>query len=233
MPTLTGTETLIRVQRLKQWPKGYERTPADARRSSRFESNDIILRTKRELDRELQEVDAENVVLQVEVEAGKIRQRDGLPYKRAEVDPGVVLTFENEDGTHTYPCDTFLQWAENLRAITLALHDLRRITRYGVGHGSEQYRGFTAIPADVDKQMTPEDAAMLLVRTAPATMGVAEPEAAAQRVLADPEALRRVHRSAAKQSHPDRPGVATAAHFDRVQKAKRIIEEYHRRRKEA
>lgn len=66
--------------------------------------------------------------------------------------PGVIVSFDGPDGPMRFSCDTFDaewgkldDWQANVRAIAMGLKDLRRITRYGLNSGSEQYRGFTAI----------------------------------------------------------------------------------------
>lgn len=228
MPTLRSLDTEVQVEPLRQWPTGYDRTPPGERKGSPFEANEILDRTLKDLGHELRQLEARNVVLQVEIPEGMIRVADGLPYKRADVDPGVVLTLENENGLQTYPCDTFPEWTHNLRAIVLALRALRRVSRYGVGRGSEQYRGYTALVSDVDTRMTSDDAARLLCRTAPGEWRGLEIDEAVADVLSDPGTFRRVYRAAAKASHPDQVG--NDAHFKRVQVARSLLDHHHRER---
>lgn len=218
--TLASIEADVTIRPLDQWPEGYERTPEEDRKSSAFDSKGILDRTITDLNRELRLVGAEQVVLQVDVK-GQIRN-DGLPYANASVgvrDPGVVLTFEADEKTHTYPADTYETWTENLRAIVYVLHDLRRISRHGVGTGREQYRGFTALVEDVDQQVTVEDAAKVLLRTAGMQAG---PEAI-ELLLEDERRAKRAYRQASKYSHPDSAG-GVKAHYVRVQRAWKLIE---------
>jgi hypothetical protein len=49
-------------------------------------------------------------------------------------------------GSLSYPCDKFSHWQDNLRAIALSMEALRKVDRYGVTRGGEQYRGFAALP---------------------------------------------------------------------------------------
>lgn len=215
------------VQPLKQWPSGYERTDPEDRMHGPFKTEDIVDRTIRDLDHELSMLDAREVVVQLEVPEAMIRQKDLLPYERAEVDPGVVLTFENENGVQTYPCDSFDTWEKNLRAITLALRSLRRVSRYGVGRGSEQYRGYSALPADVDARLGPEQAARILASTAPAARdhhAGDDRDEAVLVILEDEAVARDFYREAAKRSHPDRTG--SDAHFKRVQTASTVLDQY-------
>jgi hypothetical protein len=230
MPTLNSLPVDVEVQPLKQWPAGYDRTPEEERTNSDFPQSGILDRTLNDLKRELGHLEPETCVLQVDISPAKIR-KDGLPYRNAVIgdhDPGVVLTFEVDGETHTYPCDTYRSWEENLRAIAYVLHDLRRISRHGVGHGSEQYRGYTALPADVDERMGPEEAARLLIRTAPEARGDLDVDVAAQVLLDDRESFRDTYREAAGRSHPDRVG--NDAHFKRVQLARDVLEKHHEER---
>jgi hypothetical protein len=73
---------------------------------------------------------------------------DGKPRAQAKAEhPGVILSFDSLHGHLSYPCDTFLKWQDNLRAIVLSLEALRKVDRYGVTSHGEQYRGFAAIEA--------------------------------------------------------------------------------------
>lgn len=228
MSSLNTIHESVQVEPLRQWPKEYPR--AERRQSSPFEQKGILRRTISDLKHELRQIDVEQVVLQVEVPPDQIRKRDGLPYKNADIDPGVVLTLEMEDGSvQTYPCDTFYNWQSNLRAIALTLHDLRRISRYGVGQGSEQYRGFTALPEDVDKRLGPEEAARILASTAPearAEYGDGDRDAAVRAILGDQAVASRFYREAARRSHPDRRDVFSDEHFKRVQTASHVLEQF-------
>lgn len=200
MPHLKGTETLIRVQPLTQWPDGYERT--ESRRSGPYRTTDatpLLDKTIRELDDELTRIDADGVVLQVDVEDGLIRKKDGLPYQRADVDPGVVLTFERGGVVHTMPADRYDDWVQNLRAIYYTLHDLRRISRNGVGTGSEQYRGFQALPA-AGQTTTTMDSREAAVELAKMT------EFDADELLESAHLVDRAFRKKAKWAHPDQGG---------------------------
>lgn len=213
----------VQFEALKQWPKGHERTPAADRTRSRFDST--YSATTDLLDRELRMIGANNAVLQVDIAEGRIRL-DGLPYADARIgveDSGVVLSFETEGGRYMYPCDTYRDWKDNLRAIALTLEHLRAVDRYGVSKSGEQYVGWRALPADVDAAMTRKEAATIIVRTA----GLPEEDrAGAIDSLSElgvyPD-LRWIYRQAASNSHPDAGG--TAAAFHRVQTALRVLEE--------
>lgn len=99
------------------------------------------------LDRELFQLDAENVVLQMAVTDRDIRNDGWIRANARPEHPGVILTFDSMHGPLSYPCDTFEDWQANVRAIALALEALRKVDRYGVTKRGEQYTGWKAIPA--------------------------------------------------------------------------------------
>ncbi len=73
---------------------------------------------------------------------------DGLFRANAKLrGPGVVLAFESKHGSLSYPCDTYNDWQDNVRAIAPALEALRAVDRYGVTRQAEQYRGWAKLPA--------------------------------------------------------------------------------------
>lgn len=221
MSRLRGTDVTIQVEPLRQWPAGYERRSPYERRRHPYRTTDgtpLLDKTISDLDDELRMIDAEGVVLQVDVDGDQIRKSDGLPYSRADVDPGVVLTFENENGVQTFPADLYDDWVGNLRAIYFTLHDLRRISRNGVGRGSEQYRGFAQLPGagQTTVTMTARDAAIEIAR---ATLYDADD------VLEDPATFRQAYRRKVKMAHPDRGGDPQA--WLRVQDAAKVLEAHH------
>lgn len=106
------------------------------------------------LDRELGQLGAARVVMQLAIRETDIRL-DGQPYARAvATHPGVILAFESIHGPLQYAVDSFDHWQANVRAIALALEALRKVDRYGVTRSGEQYRGWRALAAglstDVD-----------------------------------------------------------------------------------
>lgn len=97
------------------------------------------------LERELAHLRAENVIVEVDCLPGAIRL-DGQLYANAKVNsPAVRLHFDTDDGHLNFPTDAFNTWQDNIRAIALGLEALRKIERYGIGRGDEQWRGFLAL----------------------------------------------------------------------------------------
>ncbi|AMS03222.1 DnaJ-like chaperonin [Gordonia phage TimTam] len=73
---------------------------------------------------------------------------DGMPRANARPEhPGVILAIESTKGPLSFPCDRFVTWQDNLRAIALSLEALRKIDRYGITPNAEQYTGWKQLPA--------------------------------------------------------------------------------------
>lgn len=104
-------------------------------------------------------------VLQISLREQDFRL-DGMPRASAVVSfPGVVLNIESSKGALSYPCDKFKRWQDNIRAIALGLEALRKISRYGITPGDEQYAGWRAIPgpaAPMPKTFTADEALAFL-----------------------------------------------------------------------
>ncbi|GAA3510189.1 hypothetical protein GCM10022234_00510 [Aeromicrobium panaciterrae] len=73
--------------------------------------------TRTVLERELRQLSAKNVILEVDVLPGAIRL-DGELYANAKVNtPAVRLHFDSKHGHLTYATDAFTTWQDNVRAI--------------------------------------------------------------------------------------------------------------------
>lgn len=172
------------------------------------------------LRRELGYVVASNpVVIQLDLKEGQIRQ-DGLPYASARPRSGlVVISFESKEAGHLqFACDRYAgspAWHENLRAIALGLESLRRVDRYGIGRGGEQYTGWQALPSGEPRDNVQAAAQFI------AEHGGAGREA--WKLVVEREDTRiRWCREAARRLHPDRGGDASL--FHRLQEAKATLE---------
>lgn len=103
-------------------------------------------KTLKDLERELDHLDAHAITIQAGFPNDKIRN-DGWPYSSARPEhPGVVLQFQKKKDVLTFRSLKFATFEENLRAIALTMDALRRVDRYGVVEG-EQYQGFKQIAA--------------------------------------------------------------------------------------
>lgn len=162
------------------------------------------------LDTELGHLHATEAWLQVVLDDTDGVRLDGQLRANAKVShPGVVLTIISRDhGTLVYPCDRFAgqyssdppDWQTNLRAIALALRDLRRLEDYGIADRGQQYAGFRELGAGTEvagEKMTMDQAAEWLGNAAgwqiPPDCG-------------DPSVVKLAYHAAAKRHHPDAGG---------------------------
>lgn len=177
------------VRPLTQWPGAF---PA-AHVGSPFSAP--LSTTLDELDRELRHLGSGRTnapsVLEIAFQNGDFRI-DGMPRATAKpAHPGVVLYIESRFGQLSYPAARFTTWQDNLRAVTLGLNGLRRLDRYGITPGSEQYTGWTQLPAAGTTTVT--------------TTGAADAERFLRDLAGEYDApLDKVYRAARRSTHPDR-----------------------------
>lgn len=187
---------------IERWPFEFTRN----RRRSAFSAT--LGSTLGQLDAELRHLGSGRrapSVLQIAMREQDFRL-DGLPRAHAVPEhPGVILAIESKHGDLSYPCDTFTHWQDNLRAITLGLEALRKVGRYGITPGNEQYRGWQAIEATptVDAKAA---ACAVLARLAWPNENDDCQASWAQKILSDPEIARNTLRQARAKAHPDRHG---------------------------
>lgn len=164
-----------------------------ARTRSKFSSS--LTQTLQLLARELRHLHARDVRLQTMHLSYDLRLDGQLRADaRNPQHPGVILSFKINDNVMTFPCDRFLDWKDNLRAITLSLEALRMVDRYGVTKG-EQYTGFKSLPPAPDTDSTSRlEAIDFLSRYSGITLDAHSPHT---------ESLIRAYKSAAKHLHPD------------------------------
>lgn len=209
-------------------------------RSSPFQSGhqDTVARLKYELGR----LDARNPVIQIMASERDIR-RDGLLRADAFVShPGVILSFEKQQGGRwvpvQFPCATFVRWTDNLRAIALGLEALRKIDRYGITSNGEQYRGWAQLPGAIitPVKMTVDEAAVFVAATAaPLVEQITDPDtrlqaktAGARAILTSNELFQALYRLAAKQLHPDANGGQQMPDWLKLQEAAEALRVHHR-----
>ena len=167
------------------------------------------------LDRELRMLRATVTVVQLAVTEGQIR-RDGKLRASAMPDhPGVILTFDTKAGHFRYACDRFTHWHANLRAIALGLEALRKIERYGIGSGTEQYTGFLQLDAP-PAPLTVDEALKLFAQHNGTTTNKVRDQWWANRDV--------YWRTAAKVTHPDSGGSDVA--FQRAREALRLLDQH-------
>ncbi len=205
---------------LQSWPREFTHT----RRRSPFRagwSDTIDL-----LDRELHKLGSYNrnapSVLQIAMREQDFRL-DGMPRAGAiPAHPGVILHVEAAaQGPLSFPCDAFDRWQDNLRAIALALEALRKVDRYGITPGNEQYTGWKAIEATPTVDATTA-ACDLLARVAWPNERPENRAEWASKIARDAEIGRNTYRKARANAHPDRNG-GDQSQWDEVEHAARVL----------
>ena len=165
-----------------------------------------------DLERELKHLGARDIVIQAYFRREDIRN-DGWPRSSAPkpTDPGVIVGFAKSKGEEiSFPCDTYLTYESNLRAISLTLSALRAIDRYGVTQHGEQYKGWAKLPPAPDR-MKVEDAVQFIVLHT----GI---------FPSNRDLLQDAYRAAARKLHPDTAN-GSDGQFILLGKAKATIEE--------
>lgn len=182
---------------IAKWPS--EPTPSWKRTRGQFSAS--WKSTLELLERELNQLRAKAITVEGFFWQDQIRQ-DGWPKSNARpTQPGVVLSFDTPKGRMIFPCDTYLGWESNLRAIALTLEDLRAIERRGAVKGQQQYTGWLQLPAasPVDEAL---ECARVIARNARDVNS--DPERAAKQAVENRGYLEVLWKDAVQQTHPDR-----------------------------
>lgn len=212
------------VRPIVLWPGEFSATRSTSPFSAGW-SNTVDL-----LKREVGQLGATEVVLQAAVDEGDIRNDGGLRASARPEHPGVIVSLEGRQGPLSFPCDRFLHWQANVRAVALGMEALRRVDRYGITRTGEQYQGWRALGSGTPvpaAAMTVEEAARFLSEHAIESPLSGRSVVSVEDLLTDvPErrawALRLAYRLGAQRLHPDHGGGAEA--FGRLQEAKALLE---------
>ncbi len=152
----------IPVRPIETWP-GEQRQPLE-REHSLFKTK--WTDTERLLNRELGAIGATQVVMHMDVRERDIRKDGELRADARPNSPAVMVAFNHPKlGALVYPCDTYLNHKDNVRAIAKALEALRMVDRYGVTRNGEQYAGWRKLPPGSGKTeggMTISQAAQMI-----------------------------------------------------------------------
>lgn len=152
-------------------------------------------------------------VLQIALREQDFRN-DGMPRANAiPTFPGVILNIESSKGPLSYPCDKFTRWQDNLRAVALGLEALRKISRYGITPGDEQYAGWRAIPEKASGLSFTAESALEFLRTAAGSD--ADPTLRIGTAV-------QLYRRARAAAHPDRNG-GDRSKWDQVEAAAAVL----------
>lgn len=160
-------------------------------------------------------------VLQIALREQDFRN-DGLPRASAvPTMPGVILHIEANVGPLSYPCDTFDRWTDNLRGIALGLEALRKVGRYGITPGNEQYTGWKALPPP-GAEMPFEGAVFTVYEAESFIRGLADEASLSQGRGLDFSTLQQVYRRVRAHAHPDRNG-GDQSLWDKVEAAAEVL----------
>lgn len=199
--------TEYQTRPIEQWPCAFTKN----RKRSPFRSG--WGDTMQLLKSELGHLKASAIVLLMALRPQEIRN-DGRPRADAKpAHPGVILSFTTPKGPMQFPCDKFNHWADNVRAIALALEALRKVDRYGITKSGEQYKGWQALPA-------PGESSVISNRV-DALAFIAKVTSIFLPVDSQPDVVSYAVREAEKKTHPDRGG--DSDEFKKVQQARKVL----------
>lgn len=213
-----GSDVVIVFRQLDAWPgerrKSRDRSPF----SARFESTWSMLQA------ELSHLRCREAMILCDAPASAFRIDGRLRDDASILSPGIVLVCPaTRNGPLKFPCDRYVEWQANVRAIAMSLEALRAVDRHGVTRHAEQYRGWSQLPPSrgpivAGEWSSAEDAARFLLRTG----GSDDTDSA--KVLAVLNGwLDLAYRDAMKRAHPDAGGTDELA--QRVGRAKAFIVE--------
>lgn len=193
-------------------------------KASPFDST--FQQTLRLLEDELWHLDAENVVIEVDVTPADIRRDGKIRANARAVSPACRLVFDSVHGQLTYGTDRFTRnykgpiedWKHNLRAIALGLEALRKVDRYGIGQAGAQYTGYAELPAGGGGialgGMTADEARSTLARVGQASFDLTDETAT--------DTIAKVWRAARFNAHPDRNAGGRTV-WDHVELAAKVL----------
>jgi hypothetical protein len=206
---------LIQYRPMARWPEERKKLKS-FRNTSQFKAD--WNSTLQLLDKELEHLNANAVVIELAVTEREINADGSLRGDARPRHPGVIVSFNSPKMPRlSYPCDTYPNWRHNVRAIALSLEALRAVNRYGVSTGVEQYTGWARLPGpegavgDAPPPMSRAEAVAILKSAS----GIDAP------VDSAPALLALVLREAQRKTHPDAGG--DAREFVQVQKAKEAL----------
>lgn len=131
---------------------------------------------------EVERLGAKEVIIEVDVAPGAIRQDGGLRARTRHESGRVVVSFESKHGPLRYASGRYVKagswqrmdsWEANVYAIAKTLESLRAVERYGASASGEQYRGYAQLEAAAPERV--DDDAWLERITGMVTSAVGDP----------------------------------------------------------
>lgn len=187
------------------------------------------------LERELFMLDADHLVIEVDVREQDLRLDGTLRANARAAAPAAIVSFESRHGALMYRSDQYCSapswrrtgmqegWQHNVYAVALTLEALRAVDRYGAASSGEQYRGYRRIgggQAPVSEPArTRRDAALILAHAANPGAPVVVVQRLADLMLDDPSEITTAARKARRLTHPDISGDTDTEAFHRVEAA--------------
>lgn len=200
--------TTIRFAPLTIWPSA--RTKGRKNGTFRVDYNTLLCQLQDELDC----IGTTQAIISLALTSADIRVRDNMPRASARpTDPGVVLNIKCRQGDLQFACDTYTDWQDNLRAISLTMNALRAVDRYGCAKQAQQYTGWKALPPGPQEIAVSAHNDEMAARVLSATSGYATAD-----ILRDSMRCKDAYRKAAKATHPDVTG-GNGSKFRQVQEA--------------
>lgn len=130
-----------------QWPVGWERTPKEQRKRSRYR---VGFATSRDgIVSRLTLMGARDIVISSNVQL----RRDGLPLasEKEPTDPGVAVYWVVSNEPFAVACDQWEKVRENMRAVCVALNAMSQLESSGASQITRRAcLGFKALPAVID-----------------------------------------------------------------------------------
>lgn len=186
--------------------------------------------TLRELSSELQRIGVKEAVIEADFIDRRLRVDGQLRHDARMRTPRLRLSFTHPaTGPLQYPCDTFENWQDNLRAICKTLEAQRAMDRYGATRRNQQYAGWKMLPGRIMELggITPEapmplaEAVQLIIKFA----GLTDDTQQRERIARTYGVYRDAYRAAVRRVHPDVGG--NAEDFQQTIRAKVTLDRHH------
>ena len=211
---ISGKEIDVNVRPWRIWPEASTAYP----RRAGFKAS--WSKTTKLLARELYQLDARDIVLELDIDESQLRNDGWIRSTARPRSHGVILSFTSPDtgGAVRFPCDAFDDWQDNVRAIALGLEALRKVERYGITRRHEQFAGWKALPPTTGTTMDVLAARKVIAKHSGYQVEALKGD--------DEDRLRKAVRAAIHQTHPDRNG-GDREQYDVVETAKRVLVAHH------
>jgi len=189
---------------IQQWDQ-----PRREKETCRFRST--AGQTQNDLKCELAAIGVDECVIQADLDESQIRN-DGMPYASAKFKSDrVIISFDHpEQGSVSFPCDTYDGFWNNVRGIVKTMESLRAVDRYGVTKNSQQYTGWKQLPSNAivlqDFRSVEDAAGFIVEHVSECFFGDETEQEKCDYILDDHTMLKSAYRDASMRCHPDKGG---------------------------